>query len=265
MNSLRTLSCAAVLFVVLVGCGRGTDPAGKNEGGNQEPVIAFVAASTRDAVREIADAFTKERKTEVKINADDSSKLATQIVAGAPAHLFLSANEKWADFVKDKGLIQEMVPLLGNSLVMVVPTGNPAQVGRPEDLTKAAVKHLALAGPSVPAGIYARQALRKLGLWDALEKDRTVVSGENVRVALTYVERGEAEAGITYATDAKITDKVEQVFTFAASSHDPIRYPLALLKEGEQVPGSRAFFAFLQSPPAAAVFKKHGFTILGGR
>ncbi len=124
-----------------------------------------------------------------------------------PADLFLSANSKWAEFVKDKGFAQEIKTLLGNSLVIVVPKGNPAGVREPRDLTNPAVKHIAIAGPTVPAGIYARQSLKKINLWDDLEKAKKVVSGENVRVTLTYVERGEAEAGIVYATDGKISDK----------------------------------------------------------
>ena len=142
-----------------------------------------------------------------------------QISEGAPAQLFLSANEKWADFVKEKGLAQDTKVLLGNSLVIVVPQGNPAGVKQPKDLTNAQVKRIAVAGPTVPAGIYARQALKKLNIWDGLEENKKIISGENVRVTLTYVERGEAEAGIVYATDAHGSSKqVEVVYTF-----DPVR------------------------------------------
>src|SRR5262245_15528256 len=105
-----------------------------------ESVNVFVAASTKDVVKEIANAFKAERGIDVRINADDSSKLAAQIAEGAPAHLFLSANEQWANFVKDKGLVEETVPLLGNSLVIVAPRGNPGGVHNPDDLSKAAVK-----------------------------------------------------------------------------------------------------------------------------
>src|SRR5262245_33044607 len=123
MSALGKPWFLAVVLVTLAGCGR--QPQGVT---NADPkagkVVAFVAASTKDAVQEIADAFTKDRGVKVVINADDSSKLATQIVQDAPAHLFLSANEKWADFVKNKGHAQEVVPLLGNELVIVVPKGN---------------------------------------------------------------------------------------------------------------------------------------------
>jgi molybdate transport system substrate-binding protein len=263
MSILQKHWPVAVLLVPLAGCGghpEGTDHANPAS----DRVVAFVAASTKDAVQSIADAFTKEKGVTVIINADDSSKLATQIAQDAPAHVFLSANEKWADFVKDKGYVEEVKPLLGNDLVIVVPKGNPGAVKRPEDLAKAEVKRIAIAGPTVPAGIYARQALKKLDLWEALESAKKILPGENVRVALMFVERGEAEAGVVYGSDARITNKVEQVFAFDPSLHDPIRYPLALLKNGRDTSHARAFYNYLQSPPAAAVFKKHGFTVLGG-
>ncbi len=252
----------ARLFLLLVatafaGCNRGAEAPKANE-----PVVAFVAASTNDAVQEIAKAFTTEKKIEVKINADDSSKLATQITLDAPAHVFLSANEKWAEFVKEKGYAQGTTLLLGNSLVIVTPKGNPAAVTKADDLTKASVKRVAVAGPTVPAGIYARVALKKLKLWDALDADKKIVAGDNVRVTLTYVERGEAEAGIVYATDALISEKVENVYTFAADTHEPIRYPLVLLKSGQSSASARAFYDYLQSAKAKEVFAKQGFTFL---
>jgi molybdate transport system substrate-binding protein len=264
MSALGKPWSLAVVLVTLAGCGRQPEGA-NNPNSDATRVVAYVAASTKDAVQEVADAFAREKGVKVVLNADDSAKLTTQIAQGAPAHLFLSANEKWADFVKAEGHAAKVVPLLGNELVIVVPRGNPAGIKRPQDLTKAEVKRIAVAGPDVPAGIYARQALQKLKLWEALEQGKKIVPGENVRVTLTFVERGEAEAGLVYATDARVTNRVEQVHAFDPSLHDPIRYPLVLLKEGQQAAGARPFFELLQSPPATAVFKKHGFTVLGGK
>ncbi|OAI44923.1 hypothetical protein AYO44_13390 [Planctomycetaceae bacterium SCGC AG-212-F19] len=228
-------------------------------------MLVLVAASTTDAVQEIGAQFSLETGIAVKINADDSSKLATQIAHDAPGDIFLSANEQWASFVKDKGFAQEATPLLGNALVIVVPKGNSAQVRKPEDLTGPAVKRVALAGPTVPAGIYARQALKSLKLWDELEKEKKVVAGENVRVTLTYVERGEADAGIVYATDARITEKVQVVYTFEPGTHDPIVYPLVLTKAGPKNPAARKFYDYLLSPSAVATFQKHGFSRIAGK
>jgi molybdate transport system substrate-binding protein len=254
---LRNWNCLLLLGLLTVGCNQGAEsPPAK------EQVTAFIAASTKDAVQEIASAFRSDKNIEVKLNADDSSKLATQIVQDAPAHLFLSANEKWADFVKDNGFAQEATLLLGNSLVLVTPKGNPAGICNVEDLTKASLKRLAVAGPTVPAGIYARQALKNLKLWDALETHKKLAVGDNVRVTLTYIERGEVEAGIVYATDARISDQVEVVYTFPPDTHDPIRYPLVLLKAGQASSSARAFFDYLQSPKAKAVFARYGFSLI---
>src|SRR5262245_36179436 len=127
---IRIWICLSML-AALVGCNRTGETPKANE-----PVMAFVAASTKDAVQEIANAFKSAKNIEVKINADDSSKLATQTTQDAPAHVFLSANERWADFIKEKGHAQETNLLLGNSLVLVTPKGNPAGVTNVEDLTK---------------------------------------------------------------------------------------------------------------------------------
>lgn len=257
------LACLAALAALgLPGCGRGID--GQQASGKSRPILALVAASTQEAVQEIADGFTRDTGVEVRLNADDSSKLAAQIVNGAPADLFLSANEKWADYVADQGFAQEKTALLGNTLVLVVPHGNPARISGPEDLTLPAVQKVALAGPTVPAGIYARQALNRLHLLDELEKQKKIVAGESVRVTLAYVERGEAEAGVVYGTDAKITDQVEVTATFSPATHDPIVYPLVLLKAAENNPAARQFRDRLTGPAGAAVFRKYGFTRLTG-
>jgi molybdate transport system substrate-binding protein len=262
-NGLASL--IAIVVLALPGCGQKPGEPRNNSGTSQSAVVCAIAASTKDAVQEAAAAFTMDTGIEVKLNADDSSKLAAQITHDAPADLFLSANEKWTAFVINEGFATESIPLLGNRLVIVVPKGNPAGVAQPEDLTKPAVKRVAVAGPTVPAGIYARQALTHLRLWDELAKEKKVVAGENVRVTLTYVERGEVEAGVVYATDAGISQKVEAVYTFESATHDPIVYPLVLLKAGENNAGARKFYEFLQSPAASAIFQRYGFTRLGGK
>jgi molybdate transport system substrate-binding protein len=263
LQAVRQAVGVALILGGILGCSRTPDgSAPSTNPARSGTVLALVAASTKDAVQEIAAKFRQETGIEVKINADDSSKLATQIVNDAPGDIFLSANEKWAAFVKDKGFGQEIRPLLGNSLVIVVPRGNPAKVTKPDDLNLPAVKRIAVAGPTVPAGIYARQALTKLQLWDELEKQKKFIPGENVRVALTYVEQGEVEAGIVYGTDARMTKKVEEVFTFEPGSHDPIVYPLVLTKAGEKNAAGRKFYDHLQSSEAADIFKNYGFTRL---
>jgi molybdate transport system substrate-binding protein len=232
--------------------------------GQPRAVMALVAASAQDAVNDLSPRFTADTGVEVHVVADDSGKLAQQIANGAPAQVFLSANKKWVDFLAGKGLIAERTDLLGNSLVIVVPANGKATVHDPADLLAPQIAHIALAGPNVPAGIYGRQALTKLGLLDKLEEQKKIVSGENVRATLAYAERGETEAAIVYSTDARISDKVRAVYTFPASTHDPIVYPLVLLMpEAKTADGGsdagRKFYDFLKSPAAADAFRRRGF------
>jgi molybdate transport system substrate-binding protein len=188
--------------------------------------------------------------------------LASQILAGAPADLFLSASQQWAEEVEKAGHAADQVRLLTNQLVLVVPQGNPGDVREPNDLLGAKVQHVAIAGEKVPAGIYAEQALRKLDLWQPLAEANKLVHGQDVRSTLSYVERGEAEAGIVYSTDAKIATGVSTVYEFAPSLHDEIVYVLVLLTHGREQPAARAFFEFLQSAEADETYRQFGFTRL---
>ncbi|MEZ6071667.1 MAG: molybdate ABC transporter substrate-binding protein [Pirellulales bacterium] len=262
----------ALISVVLAGCGDGgaarTNSSEPGEtAATSEPVAAgsvtfSIAASTQDAVKEIASAFQEQTGTEVSINAASSSALANQIMSGAPVDLFLSANTKWADTVAETVPVAAHRLLLKNALVMIVPKGNPAEIHSPEDLKSEKVGHLALAGEKVPAGIYSRQALSKLGVLEALNESGKVATGHDVRVTLSHVERGEAEAGIVYSTDAALTDNVEVVYTFAPETHDAIEYPLLLLVNEEQNPAATKFFEFLASPEASATFERFGFGVV---
>ena len=261
----RPVAVCVVLLAVVFGCGPASRPAATS-GSPHEPLTLLVAASTKEPVEELAARFRRAHAVEVRVVADDSSKLAQQIVHGAPAAAFLSAAVRWADHLEAQGLVARRRNLLGNELVIVVPKGNPRQVRAPEDLAGPNVATIALAGPTVPAGAYARQALVKLGLLARLEEQRRIVSGENVRAASAFVERGEADAAIVYRTDARVSSAVETVFAFPSDTHEPIVYPWVLL----QAPGSsRAsdstavrLYEYLGGPDGAAVFRAHGFTWL---
>jgi molybdate transport system substrate-binding protein len=224
-------------------------------------VTVFVAASTKDVVEELASIFRKETWIEVKVSPGPSNTLAAQIAEGAPADLFLSASEEWADSLQAKGRVLEARKLLGNSLVIVVPRENPATVKNAEDLRGSPVKKVALAGEKVPAGKYAEQALKALNLYQALLDERKIVRGQDVRGTLAYVERAEVEAGIVYATDARVAKDVEIACRFDPKAHEPIVYPLVLLKAAEKNEGARKLYTFLCSPEARAVFGRHGFTV----
>jgi molybdate transport system substrate-binding protein len=252
MNLQRTLSC------LLLVCGMVASAWAQAN----EPVLCLVAASAQDVVKELGDQFEASTKTPVKITPGPSQQLAKQAISGAPADLFLSASQEWAEQVAKEGLAAKSVPLLTNDLVLVVPKGNPAGIKSPQDLTSDKVRKIALAGENVPAGKYAQQALTALGLYDALVSKGKIARGQDVRFTLTFVDRGEAEAGIVYSTDARVSTNVEVVYTFDRQNMDKIVYPLVLLKHGSDRAGAQKFFDYLQSDEAKKVFEKHGFVRL---
>jgi len=268
----------SVSVAVASGCSNGQGAA-HQPSGEQGIVTVSVAASTTDAIKKIAHLFERDgvtgdgaladeltaggapgaRVNRVRINSGPSSGMASQILSGAPADIFLSANEKWADAIADKGLALARQNLLSNRLVLIVPAGNPANIQQPTDLAGTEATRIALAGERVPAGIYADEALGSLHLSDRLSAGRRIVRGQTVRVVLGYVEQGEVAAGIVYSTDAKVSGKVETTYEFDPSNHSPIIYPIMLLKAGEKNAAAREFYEFLSSPAAAAVFEECGF------
>jgi molybdate transport system substrate-binding protein len=210
-------------------------------------------------MEKIGRQFRTRTGVELKINSGPSNALATQILAGAPADLFLSASPEWADKLADEDLASARVDLLTNRLVVIMPRGNPAAIRGPEDLAAPAVKKLALAGENVPAGKYANQALEKLGLLSRLAKDGKIVRGHDVRAALSFVERGEAEAGVVYATDAAISKDIEIASEFDSSLHDEIVYTLVLVKQRPMRLEARQLYEFVQSEAGMQEFSRLGF------
>ncbi len=264
-------ACAAIAtFFLLTSCSRqqsaSVPPASAPAAAvPQQTLVASVAASTTEAVEDLSKKFQAELGVEVKINAGPTNALASQILAGAPADVFLSASREWADKVQAGGYAAAQVDLLSNRLVAIVPKGNPAGVHKPEDLTADAVKKLALAGENVPAGMYADQALKKLDLFQKINDEKKIARGQDVRAALGYVERGEAEAGVVYATDARTAPGVEIAFEFDPALHEKIVYVLVLVKQDSENPAARRLYDFLQSSAAQQVFADRGFVpLLGG-
>jgi len=228
----------------------------------KKEVLISAAASTKEIMESLGSAFSEQSKADVKVNPGPSNNLANQIVEGAPADLFLSASREWATKVADEKLAASSVELLTNKLVLIVPKGNPANVKSPEDLKSDAVKKIALAGEKVPAGKYAEQVLTKLGLFETLNAAGKIARGQDVRGALAFVDRGEAESGIVYSTDVGISPGVEIVHEFDPQLHDEIVYVLVLLKHGSENSSAKQFFEYLQSDAANAIYEKAGFTRL---
>ncbi len=246
---------AAVLAVA--GCGPSRPPPAPP----RTELVVFAAASAGDALEQIKAGFEKQSDMPVRINVGSSAALAAQIAQGAEADLFLSASEEWAADLNARHLVVHRRNLLGNALVLVVPADSRLAISGPADLLAPDVAHVALADPeTVPAGKYAKAALTALGLWDKL-KDK-IVPGGDVRQTLVYVERGEAEAGIVYATDAAASSGVKNVHTFDPVLTRPILYSLMAIKTRQFNPVARSFFDYLGSPAATEIFEKHGFWVL---
>ncbi len=229
--------------------------------GNAPPatITLSAAASTKDAIEKVVAEYQLLSNDKININTGASNALANQILNGAPVDLFLSASPRWAEEVESAGLASRSVKLLTNRLAIIVPRGNHAAVESPEDLLKPAVKKIALAGSSVPAGQYAEQALSKLNLMTSLSSENKIVRGQDVRTALSYVEQGEAEAGIVYTTDAAISEHVMLVHEFAPHLHDEIVYELVILKQSEVNTSLDKFVGFIESPQAEKIFLQFGF------
>jgi molybdate transport system substrate-binding protein len=226
-----------------------------------EPLAVFAAASTQQALTEALHDFEAATGVAVRASFLASSDLAVQIAHGADADLFLSADERWADYLADKGLVGRRRDLLGNRLVVVVPADSALQVRTLADLAQPGVRRLAVALDSVPAGRYARTALQKAGVWKKVE-DRVLEAG-SVTAALTYVARGETDAGLVYATDAASSTKVRQALVVPTDLHAPIRYPLVLIRRAHPHPVAGRLYDYLGTDRAAlAAFRKAGFTIL---
>jgi len=229
----------------------------------EQPVRVFAAASLTNALNDIAAQWEKAGHVKPSLAFAASSALAKQIEAGAPADVFASADLTWMDYLDQRGKLQPgtRANVVGNSLVMIVPKGRriPVRMQRGFDLAAAFEGKLCTGEPGVvPVGIYAREALQNLGWWKGLQG--RVVGTDDVRTALAFVERGECPVGIVYATDAKISDKVDVIATFPADTHKPIVYPIAAVRGAR--PETAAFLDYVKhSPAAAAIFARYGFTV----
>jgi molybdate transport system substrate-binding protein len=249
------------LCLVCLSVGSAAVPAAEPQ---QPQILLFAAASLTDAMQAIAAGYEKTAHVTVKSSFDSSSVLARQIEAGAQADVFFSADTAWMDYLASRNLIQaaSRANVLGNRLVLIAPAQSAVQLKIAPHFPLAAALgdgRLATGDPdSVPVGRYARAALTALGVWDEIAP--RLARAENVRVALLYVDRGEAPLGIVYASDALADKRVRVVDTFPASTHEPIVYPIALTASAR---GEAAgFVAYLRGPQGRDIFVKYGFTVL---
>ena len=228
------------------------------------PVI-FAAASLKDALDAVNAQWLKESDKKAVPSYAASSALAKQIEQGAPADIFISADEDWMNYLAERKLIKPdtRFDLLGNTLVLIAPKDSKIETKIAEGFPLATLLgdgKLAMANTdSVPAGKYGKAALTKLGVWDQV-KDK-IAQADNVRAALQLVSRGEAPLGIVYATDAKSDPNVKVIDIFPDGTHPPIIYPIAITASSTNA-DAPALLAYLKSSAAQSVFKDQGFKIL---
>ncbi|MEZ9565110.1 molybdate ABC transporter substrate-binding protein [Vibrio artabrorum] len=227
-----------------------------------EKLRIYAASSMTNAVNLLVEEFEKEHSVDVIPVYASTSSLVRQIERGAPTDIFISANDKWMTYLVDRKLVlsDNVTNLCENELVLISPKGTSVTFDQSKGeqwvnfLTN---ERLAIGNTlSVPAGIYAKEALETLGVWDDV-KSRLAPSN-NVRMALALVERGEAKLGIVYKTDALLSKEVNLVSTFPSDLHTPIRYPVANLSNKAI---AKDFYAFLKSDKAKEILNSFGFKV----
>ncbi|RYM06561.1 molybdate ABC transporter substrate-binding protein [Sporolactobacillus sp. THM7-7] len=252
-----------IVVLAVSGCSAGqANQKGEETHDEKVTITVSAAASLQNALRDIQKDYNKKQKNvDVVFNFGGSGTLKQQIIQGAPVDLFFSADEDNFRELMNKGLISKKKNLLGNKLVLITSGESSKTIIDFKSLGQSSVHRLAIGTPkSVPAGTYAKQTLTALNLWNKVKSKITYA--KDVRQVLTYVETHNVDAGLVYQTDAKQSGKVKIVETAPDQAHDPIVYPLGVIKTTKHKKEAEHFFTYLQTKEAMEVFQKYGFTIL---
>lgn len=229
----------------------------------KEKIVVLAAASLTNVLPKVADAWKVQSNIDVVFSFEATSRLAQQVKSGVLADLFFSADQEWMENLDQEGKIikESRATLLSNRIVTVVSVDSTFIPKSSKDLLDPKIKHLALAGESVPAGKIARAALTSEGQLDKIQEK--IVNANNVRAALQWVALKEAEAGIVFQTDAKVEPKVKIAFIFPEVSHPKIEYPAAIIKDSKNIVAAKSFLNFCKNKEAKAIFESEGFMALG--
>lgn len=237
-------------------------------------VLVLAAASTAQVIEQLAEQFTEREGVEVRVSSAGTNALAAQVLAGVPADLLLAAHEEWSEALAQRGLVAEQRTLVTNELVLAAPRSTAHSASRVTGLADlfaderpagSPALRVGVAAEGVPAGIYALQALAAHGLVERSEARASarlageLVFAQNVRGVLAWIERGEVDAGVVYASDAHAAPRAQVVHRFAPGDHEPIRYPWMLLERGRAREPARRFHAFVASDEGRRRFEEQGF------
>jgi molybdate transport system substrate-binding protein len=223
-------------------------------------LVVSAAASLTNAFKTLAEQYEKVHPdTKVVLNFGASDVLMQQIVRGAPADVFASADQDAMNKAEAEKVIQpaSRKDFAANQVVLIVPADSKLGIGALRDLTRADVKRVAYGNPSsVPVGRYTKGALEAENLWEAVSAKG--VPAQNVRQSLDYVARGEVDAGFVFATDAAIMpDKVK--VAVRVPNRTPVTYPIAITTQTKQPTQAASFVQYVLSPDGQAVLAKYGF------
>lgn len=224
------------------------------------PLLVSAAVSLTEALNECGTAFTAATGVPVRFNFAASNILARQIARGAPADVFVSADEPQMDYAARAGAIEpgSLATVASNQLVVVVPGATAPRWTTPRHLIEPSVKRIAVGDPvAVPAGVYARQWLQRIGLWRQAES--RIVPAVSVRGALAAVSTGAVDVGIVYRTDAAAASGISVVYEVSGDAAPAILYPAAVVKQSLAISSARRFVKFLQGAAAQRILARHGF------
>lgn len=252
-----------LISALLVGCGNAMDAPKSSSQTKSSEIIVSAAASLKDSLTELQKAYKlKNPEVKVTLNVGGSGTLQQQIEQGAPVDLFISAGKSQTDALNQKNLLvkESIINLVGNDLVLITGKDNK-DVRSVQDLTKTSVERIGIGTPeSVPAGKYAQESLTKLNLWGTLKPK--FIQAKDVTQVLNYVETGNVEAGIVYASDAQSSNQAKVVEVLPANSYQPIFYPAGIVAASMNKERAEEFLKYLQSPEAQQVFVNYGFSAL---
>lgn len=255
----KILSILAAASLLVAGCG---GDSGKIPEKNEIHVSA--AASLTDAMKEISAEFEKENPyTKIIFNFGSSGALQQAIENGGETDLFFSAAQKQMDALeKSENILPETRKnLLENQVVLIVPIDSDKNIKNFSDLTNENIQHIALGEPKgVPVGQYSEEIFKNFGILDAVKEK--AVYGSDVRQVLAWTESGEADCGVVYATDAKISEKIKIVATAPENSHKPVIYSAAVIKDSKNLDAAKKFLDFTSSNTAKKIFEKFGFKVV---
>ena len=267
MKSIKRVLALVLSLVLALGamtaCKKNDDNSASKDtkSSKKTEIVVLAAASLTDVTAKLKEMYEKNNNVKLTFSYGSSGALMTQIEEGAPADIFMSAANKQMNELKDKNLMNNdtIVELLENKVVLIVPKDSKASVSSFDDVASSKVSQVALGEPgSVPVGQYSEEIFTSLNILDKVKSK--AVYGSDVRAVLSYVESGNVDCGVVYATDAMTTKNVKVICSAPEGSCKKVIYPVGVVKSSKVTDESKKFIEFLQSDEAKAVFEEYGFS-----